>query len=146
MREKLAVSERRACEVLGQPRSTQRYASEEDDDEQRLVKLMLELVRKHPRYGYRRITALLQQDGWKINRKRVYRLWLQEGLKVPQKQRKKRAVGNRDGACQQRRAVHKDHVWTWNFIFDRTANGRSVKTLSIIVEFTRECLALEVSR
>lgn len=146
MREKLAVSERRACEVLGQPRSTQRYAPQEDEEERRLVKQMLELVREHPRYGYRRITARLQQDGWTINRKRVYRLWLQEGLKVPKKQRKKRAIGNRDGACQQRQALHKDHVWTWDFIFDRTANGRSVKILSIVDEFTRECLALEVSR
>jgi putative transposase len=146
VREKLAVSERRACEVLGQPRSTQRYAAQEDEEEQRLVKQMLALVREHPRYGYRRITALLQQDGWTINRKRVYRLWVQEGLKVPKKQRKKRAIGNRDGACQQRQTLHKDHVWTWDFIFDRTANGRSVKILSIVDEFTRECLALEVSR
>lgn len=146
MREKLAVSERRACEVLGQPRSTQRYTPQEDKEEQRLVMQMLELVREHPRYGYRRVTALLEQDGWNINRKRVYRLWLQEGLKVPQKQRNKRAIGSRDGACQQRHAMHKDHVWTWDLIFDRTANGRSVKILSIVDEFTRECLALEVSR
>lgn len=146
MQQKLAVSERRACEVLGQPRSTQRYAAREDEAEQRLVKQMLELVREHPRYGYRRITALLKQDGWNINRKRVYRLWLHEGLKVPKKQRKKRSIGSRDGACQQCQALHKDHVWTWDFIFDRTANGRSVKILSIVDEFTRECLALEVSR
>ncbi len=99
MQQKLAVSERRACEVLGQPRSTQRYAPQPDEEEQRLVQQILALVREHPRYGYRRIAALLQQDGWRINRKRVYRLWVVEGLKVPKKRRKKRAIGNRNGAC-----------------------------------------------
>lgn len=146
MRAKLSVSERRACAVLGQPRSTQRYAPEADEEEQRLVQAMLALVRLHPRYGYRRITALLQQDGWNTNRKRVYRLRVAEGLKVPRKQRKKRALGASSSGCVLRRAAHKDHVWTWDFIFDRTANGRSIKILSIVDEHTRECLALEVSR
>jgi putative transposase len=146
VREKLAVSERRACEVLGQPRSTQRYAVHEDEFEKRLVKRMLELVREHPRFGYRRITALLQQESWKVNRKRIYRLWVAEGLKVPRKVRKKRAVGTKTGGCVRRQAEYKNHVWTWDFIFDRTANGRSVKILSIVDEFTRECLALTVNR
>jgi transposase InsO family protein len=146
VREKLSVSERRACEVLGQPRSTQRYAVQEDESEKQLVKRMLELVREHPRYGYRRITALLQQESWKVNRKRIYRLWVSEGLKVPRKVRKKRALGTKAGGCVRRQAEHKDHVWTWDFIFDRTANGRSIKILSIVDEYTRECLALTVNR
>src|SRR5262249_20068841 len=113
VREKLTVSERRACEVLGQPRSTQRYAVQEDESEKQLVKRMLELVREHPRFGYRRITSLLRQEGWKVNRKRVYRLWVAEGLKVPRKVRKKRATGTAASGCVRRRAEHKDHVWTW---------------------------------
>ena len=107
---------------------------------------MLELVRERPRYGYRFITALLKREGWNVNRKRVYRLWRQEGLQVPKKQRKKRRLGTAAGGCTRRRAEHKDHVWAWDFVFDRTANGRSIKWLSIVDEHTRECLALEVNR
>lgn len=146
MQSGLRVSERRACQVLGQSRSTQRYAPREDEEEQRLVKRMLELVREHPRYGYRFLTALLRREGWSVNRKRVYRLWQHEGLQVPKKQRKKRRLGTAAGGCIRRRAEHKDHVWAWDFVFDRTENGRSIKWLSIIDEHTRECLALEVNR
>jgi transposase InsO family protein len=107
---------------------------------------MLELVRHHPRYGYRRIGALLRREGWRVNRKRVWRLWKLQGLKVPQKTRKKRRLGNSDNGIARRKAAHKDHVWAWDFIFDRTENGRSIKCLSVVDEFTRECLALEVQR
>ena len=118
------VSERRACQVLGQPRSSQRYRVKEDQEEKRLVQRLHELVVLHPRYGYRRMTALLKQEGWQVNRKRVYRLWREEGFKVPQRQRKRRHLGRSENGCLRRRAEHKDHVWTWDFIFDRTANGR----------------------
>lgn len=108
---------------------------------------MLELVRVHPRYGYRRIWAILaKQEGWRVNVKRIYRLWRKEGLKVPTKRCKKRRLGTSDNGCIRQRAAHKDHVWTWDFIFDVTANGKSIKWLSIVDEFTRECLALEVNR
>ena len=107
---------------------------------------MLELVRQHPRFGYRRIWALLRRAGWRVNRKRVHRLWKHNGLKVPQKQRKKRRLGSSDNGCTRRRALGKDDVWAWDFIFDRTSNGRSIKWLSVIDEYTRECLALEVER
>lgn len=146
MQSALSVSERRACQVLGQPRSTQRYAPREDEEEQRLLADILELVRKHPRYGYRFVTVLLRREGWKVNRKRVYRLWTQEGLQVPKKQRKKRRLGTSAGGCVRRRAERKDHVWAWDFVFDRTANGRTIKWLSIVDEYTRECVALEVNR
>lgn len=146
VRAALQVSERRACQALGQPRSTQRYEPREDEEEQRLVACMLELVSRHPRYGYRFIAVLLRQEGWQVNRKRVWRLWQQEGLQVPKKQVKKRRLGTADGGCVRRRAEHKDHVWAWDFVFDRTANGRSLKWLSLIDEHTRECLALEVNR
>jgi putative transposase len=142
----LQVSERRACEVLGQARGTQRYVVPPNDEERRLVARLHELVRTKPRYGYRFMTALLRGEGWLVNRKRVYRLWRQEGFQVPQKQRKKRRLGSSAGSCMRQRAEHKDHVWAWDFVFDRTANGRSLKWFSIIDEHTRECLALEVDR
>lgn len=118
----------------------------EDEEEERLVARLLELVGEHPRYGYRFMAALLRREGWRVNRKRIWRLWQQEGLKVPKKQRKKRRLGTSEGGCVRRRAEHKNHVWAWDFVFDRTANGRSLKWLSIIDEHTRECLALEVDR
>jgi transposase InsO family protein len=107
---------------------------------------MLEMVRRHPRYGYRRIWALLRSDGFAINRKRVYRLWRKEGLKVPQKQCKKRRLGSSGNGIVRRASGGKDQVWAWDFIHDRTEDGRSLKWLSIVDEYTRECLALEVAR
>ena len=104
------------------------------------------MVGEHPRYGYRRIWALLRKAGWTVNRKRIYRLWRQEGLKVPQKQHKKRRLGHSANSCVRRKAEYKDHVWTWDFVHDRTTNGRPLKWLSIVDEYTRECLALEVDR
>jgi len=107
---------------------------------------MLELVRERPRFGYRRITALLRAEGWAVNVKRVYRLWRREGLKVPRKTRKRRGKGTSANACYVRRSEHQDHVWTWDFVFDRTASGTTLKWLSIVDEHTRECLALKVGR
>jgi putative transposase len=144
--EAFAVSERRACRVLGQPRSTQRQKAKSREKEGRLVARMLELVREHPRYGYRRIWALLRREGWRVNRKRVWRLWRQQGLKVPRKQRKKRRLGSSANGCVRRPAEHKDHVWAWDFLHDRTADGGPLKWLTLVDEYTRECLALEVAR
>jgi len=107
---------------------------------------MLELVREHPRYGYRRIWALLRREGRGVNRKLVHRLWRQQGLKVPQKQRKKRHLGHSANGCARRRAEHKDHVWAWDFIHDRTCDGRPLKWLTVVDGYTRECLALKVGR
>jgi putative transposase len=118
----------------------------DNEEEKRLVGEMLAFVGQHPRYGYRRIWALLRRAGWRVNRKRIYRLWIQEGLKVPQKQRKRRRLGFSENSCVRRKAKHKDHVWTWDFIHDRTTNGRTLKCLSVVDEYTRECLALEVDR
>lgn len=146
LRKKFTVSERRACRVIDQPRTSQRYVAKPREDEQALVKRMLELARKHPRYGYRFITAKLRQEGWQVNRKRVYRLWRREGLKVPQKKRKRRRLGTSENGCQRRRALHKDHVWCWDFVFDRTEKGSALKWLSIVDEYTRECLCLKVDR
>ena len=143
---RFCVSERRACKTLGQSRSTQRYKPTERDDEQALIQRILELVREFPRYGYRMITRLLRQEGWSVNFKRVYRVWKQEGLKVPIKKAKKRRLGDKCGGIGRRRAEHPNHVWSVDFIFDRTRNGRPLKILALIDEYTRECLALEVGR
>ena len=141
------VSQRRACQVLGQPRSSQRYqAKETSQEEKSLVKRIHELVLKYPRYGYRFMTAKLRQEGWSVNFKRVYRIWRREGLKVPKKTRKRRRLGHSGNSCVRLKAEHQDHVWTWDFIHDRTASGRPLKWLAITDEYTRECLALEVDR
>jgi putative transposase len=141
-----SVSERRACEVLDQPRSTQRYESKPRDDEPGLVKQMLEVVRRRPRWGYRRVAWALRQEEWQASATRVYRLWRREGLKVPQKKRKKRRLGKSENGCIRRRAESKDHVWAWDFVFDHATSGSQLKWLSIVDEHTRECLALKVDR
>lgn len=143
---KLGVSERRACRALSQPRGSQRYVPQQDDQERRLVDRMLELVRQHPRYGYRRIWALLRAEGFRVNRKRIWRLWRRERLKVPRKSRKKRHLGHSANGCVRLRPLHVDHVWAWDFIFDRTENGRTLKWLAVVDEYTRECLALVPAR
>ena len=145
-RAKLGASQRRACRVLDQPRSTQRYRPRLDQAEAVLVAAMHGLVRRYPRYGYRRIWALLRADGWTVNRKRVYRLWKREGFKVAKKRRKKRRLGSSVNGCTRRSARFQDDVWAWDFIHDRDAAGRPLKWLSLVDEHTRECLLLEVDR
>lgn len=140
------VSQRRACRVVDQPRSTQRYESNPRDDEEALTRRMLELAKERPRFGYRRIGQLLRREQWQASDTRVYRLWRREGLKVPQKTRKRRRLGTSKNGCQFRRAEHPDHVWCWDFVFDRTENGSTLKWLSIVDEYTRECLTLKVDR
>lgn len=140
------VSERRACTVLDQPRSTQRYERKPASDEAVLVTRMHELVRQHPRFGYRRIAALLKREGFPAGFDRVYRLWRREGLKVPKTRRKKRRLGSSANGCVRHRVERQNQVWAWDFIFDRTASGTSLKWLSVVDEFTRECLCLKVAR
>lgn len=146
LQETFRVSQRRACRVLGQHRSTQRKSPRAKEGEGLLVKRMLEMVGLHPRFGYRRIWALLRREGWEVNRKRVYRLWRSQGLKVPRKKRKKRRLGHGGNGCVRRRAEYRGHVWAWDFIHDRTSDGRPLKWLTVVDEFTRECVALVVGR
>ena len=146
VRKQLPVSERRACQVLGQPRTTQRYRPKAREDDAVLVNQMHDLVRRHPRYGYRRIWAMLRADGWRVNVKRIYRLWRREGFRVPRRQRKKRRLGCSDNGIVRRRPEHKNHVWAWDFIHDRDERTRPLKWFVLIDEHTRECLALEVER
>lgn len=142
----LGASERKACKTVGQARSTQRYKPQRRSQEEALVKRMLELAGKHPRYGYRRVWSLLRREGFRVNRKRVHRLWRKHGLKVPQRRRKKRATGQGSNGCAARRVEHRNHVWAWDFTHDRTTDGRALKWLSVVDEWTRECLVLEVGR
>lgn len=143
---KLGVSERRACMALGHSRSTQRYVPRLRDGEHELTTEIRKLADKHPRYGYRRIHAQLRRQGWRVNRKRVHRIWRAEGLRVPQKQRKRRRVGSKDGSCIRRKAEYRNHVWAIDFVHDQTADWRRLKVLTITDEFTRECLDLPVDR
>jgi putative transposase len=140
------VSQRRACQVLGQPRSTQRREPAVLDDEPRLVERMVELATQYGRCGYRRITALLRAEGFKVNHKRVERLWRREGLKVPQKQPKRGRLWLNDGSCVRLRPERKDHVWSYDFVQARTRDGRAFRMLTVIDEYTRECLAIDVAR
>ena len=146
MRDKLQVSERRACLVLGQARSTQRHTPQPSEYEDRLVEQMIDLATRYGRYGYRRITGLLRWLGWRVNHKRIERLWRREGLKVPKKQPKRGRLWLGDGSCIRRRPEHRNHVWAYDFIADRTHDGRPLKMLTIVDEFTRECLAIVVAR
>ena len=142
----LGVSERRACRVMGQPRSTQRHRVGICEGEVRLVARIVELAKAYGRYGYRRITALLHREGWRVNHKKVERIWRQEGLRVPRKQPKRSRLWWNDGSCVRKRAEHRDHVWSYDFVADRTHDGRGIRMLVIVDEFTRECLAIEVAR
>jgi len=132
--------------VVGLGRSTARYAAGIDGDQRRLVERLHELSRSYPRYGYRRIWAMLRREGWRVNRKRVQRLWRLEGLKVPAKARKQRAPGHSENSCMKRAAEQPNHVWTYDFVADQTEDGRMLRFLSVVDEFTRESLALDVER
>ena len=147
VRDKLDVSERRACKVLDQSRSTQRRTLSLPSDEQQLTGDIVALATKYGRYGYRRITALLNNEySWRVNHKRVERIWRKEGLKVPQKQPKRRRLWLNDGSCIRLRPEHKDHVWSYDFVMTRTSDGRAFRILNIIDEYTKECLAILVKR
>jgi len=140
--ETFGVSERFACRVLGQHRSTQRKIAKTPDDEAALTADIVELATRYGRYGYRRITALLREAGWVVNFKRVERIWRREGLKVPHKQPKRGRLWLNDGSCIRLRPEYPNHVWSYDFVEDRTHNGRKYRMLNIIDEFTRECLAM----
>ena len=140
------MSERRACAVLRQHRSTQRKTPGGRDDEAALTADIIALATTYGRYGYRRITALLHQAGWSVNAKRVQRIWRREGLKVPQKQPKRGRLWLNDVSCVRLRAERPNHVWSYDFVEDRTHDGRKFRMLCVIDEFTREALAIRVKR
>jgi putative transposase len=142
----LGVSERKACAVLGQHRSTQRKVPRAAEDEARLTADIIELAKRYGRYGYRRITALLRKAGWAVNRKRVERIWRREGLKVPQRQPKRSRLWLNDGSCVRLRPERPNHIWAYDFVEDRTRDGRKFRMLCVVDEFSREALAIRVAR
>lgn len=144
--EAFQLSERRVCRALGQPRSTQRYRKHKTGEEESLVLRVAELASQYGRYGYRRITALLQNEGWRVNHKRVERVWHQEGLKVPAKQPKRGRLWLNDGSCLRLKPEFPNHVWSYDFMLERTHDGRAFRILNVIDEFTRESLAVRVQR
>ena len=146
MRAELNISERRACAALGQHRSTQRKSARGRDNEAALTADIIELAKTYGRYGYRRVTALLRHAGWAVNAKRVQRIWRREGLKVPHKQPKRGRLWLNDGSCVRLRAERPNHVWSYDFVEAQTHDGRKVRLMTLIDEFTRECLAIRVAR
>ncbi len=146
LRDRFGASERRACRILKQPRASQRYLPVERDDELPLTRRLIELAAMYGRYGYRRVTALLRREGWRVNHKRVERIWRREGLKVPKKQPKRGRLWLNDGSCVRLRPEHRDHVWSYDFVQARTHDGRAFRMLTVIDEYTRECLAIDVAR
>jgi len=142
----LGVSERRACRALGQSRRTQRHRAKGADDEAALTNRIVALAREYGRYGYRRVTALLRSEGWRVNHKRVARIWRREGLKVPSRQPKRGRLWLTDGSCVRLRPLHRNHVWSYDFLFARTHDGRQMKILTVLDEHSRESLAIEVGR
>ena len=146
LRRSFRVSERRACRVVEQPRSSQRHVSEKVGKDAALTRRMVTLSRENPRYGYRRIWALLRREGWAVNKKRVQRLWRETDLKVPARERKRRRVGGCENGSSRRRASRPGHVWSYDFAMDSTEEGRKLKVMPLVDEYTRECLSLEVER
>ena len=145
-REKYEVSERHACRLLGQWRRTQRYAAIRRIDEDALTEAIVALASEYGRYGYRRITAVLQDAGWQVGRDRVQRIWRREGLKVPKKQKPRRRLWLNDGSCVRLRPERANHVWSYDFVSAMTHDGRTIRMLTMIDEYTRECLAIRVAR
>lgn len=144
VQDRLETSERRACAGLGQPRSTQRYQGRRRSADAGLIQAMRRIAQRETRAGYRSVARYLRREGWQVNIKRIHRLWKQEGLKVPAKARKKRRLGNSANGAQQLRAERINQVWSYDFVWDQTEQGRRLKWLPILDEHTRECLALEV--
>jgi transposase InsO family protein len=142
----LGVSERRACRVIGQVRSTQRYLKRPNQERERLRERVLALATQYGRYGYRQVTDLLNMEGWDVGKDRVFTIWREEGLKVPQKQPKRARLWLADGSCIRLRPEYPNHVWSYDFVSERTYDGKPFKILNIIDEFTRECLVSHVAR
>ena len=140
------MTERHACRLLGQWRGTQRYESIQRLPEDDLTAAVIALASQYDRYGYKKITALLQSAGWKVGRDRVERIWRGEGLKVPKKQKPRRRLWLNDGSCIRLRPERANHIWSYDFVSARTHHGRTLRILALIDEYTRECLALRVAR
>ena len=140
------LSERWACRLVNQPRGTQRYQPTQRENEDILTKAIISLASQYGRYGYRRVTALLQQDGWQVGKDRVERIWRREGLKVPKRQKPRGRLWLNDGSCVRLRPEHNNHVWSYDFVSTKTHDGRTVRMLNLIDEHSRECLLVRAER
>ena len=145
-REQHGLSERYACRLLGQWRGTQRYEPNPRLEEEELTRAVIALATRYGRYGYRRITALLRGVGWEVGKDRVQQIWRREGLKVPQKQKPRGRLWLNDGSCVRLRPERPNHVWSYDFMSARTHEGRTLRLLTLLDEYTRECLAIRVER
>ena len=143
LQECCCASERRACRVVNQPRATQRYHGRRQDKDAPLVAALRRFSARRPRAGYRMAAAHLRREGWTLNNKRAQRLWRLEGLKVPRRQRKLRRMGGSENSAQRRRATRINEVWSYDFVFDQTEDGKRLKWLPICDEFSRESVVLE---
>ena len=146
LQKEFCVSERRACRVVEQPRSIQRHVSTKVCGDTALMQRIITLSRENPRYGYRRVCALLRREGWAVNKKRVQRLWREAGLSVPATQQKRRRPGSSHNSCARRRAEYTGHIWSYDFAMDSTEDGRRVKVMPVVEEYSRECLSIDVER
>ena len=142
----LQVSERRACRAIGQIRCSYRYVPRPDHERARVRERIIALAKGYGRYGYRTVTDLLRNEGWDVGKDRVYTIWRQEGLQVPQKQPKRARLWLANGSCVRKRPERPNHVWSYDFVADRTQDGRPFRILNILDEYTRECLASVVAR
>ncbi len=142
--QRYGVSERHACAALGVSRSSLRRPLKRANDEEALTEDIVRLSHQYGRYGYRRITSLLQTEGWRVNHKRVERIWREQGLKVPKKQPKRKRLYLNDGSCIRLRPLYPNHVWSYDFVSDRLSNGRQIRMLTVIDEYTRKCLTIRV--
>ena len=143
---KYGLSERLACRMIGQPRGTQRYLPALKSDEDELTRNIVYLASEYGRYGYRRVTAMLNKNGIEVGKDRVQRIWRREGLKVPQKQPKRARLWLKDGSCVRLRPEYRNHVWSFDFVEAQTHDGRRLRLMTLIDEFTRKCLAIRVAR
>lgn len=146
LQDRLGLSERRACRITGQHRSTQRHEPKRAPDDTALRARLREISKRRPRWGYRRAHARLVEEGWAVNKKRVQRLWREEGLRVPQRKRKRARLGASDAGAKRLSAERPNHVWALDFQTDATADGRQIRLLNVVDEFTREALAIEARR
>jgi len=143
-RQRLNTSERRTCKTVGMPRSSQRYLNRPKDNEDRLRLALIRLAKQYGRYGYRKITKLLQIEGWKVNYKKIEKLWREEGLQQPKRHKKKKRLYHKDSSVIRLRPKYENHIWSIDFVHDRLSNGSSYKMLTVLDEYTREALCVAV--
>lgn len=144
VRQRLETSERRTCKTVGLARSTQQYKAAPKDDDEGLRLALIRLAKQYGRYGYRKIAKLLRVEGWDVNHKKVERLWREEGLQLPARHKRRKRLYHKDGSVIRLRPLYPNHIWSVDFVHDKLSNGRSYKMLTVLDEYTRQALCVEV--